>query len=132
MVLERRAALSLIRPKILVTRRLPAAVEERMATLFEATLNRADTPMTADQLVEALAGCEVLVSSITDRIDARLVSRIPESVKLIAQFGFHEVRCAPVHSHSANPPSRGAKPSQSVRLRSMSLVSPAGFEPATY
>jgi glyoxylate reductase len=70
-----------------VTRRLPEAVEQRMATLFEATFNPTDTPYTPDRLVAALADCEVLVSSITDRIDAGVISRIPESVKLIAQFG---------------------------------------------
>ncbi|RYE07291.1 MAG: D-glycerate dehydrogenase [Hyphomicrobiales bacterium] len=58
-----------------------------MATLFEATLNPDDTPYTADALVAALAGKDVLVSSITDRLDAALIARLPESVKLIAQFG---------------------------------------------
>ncbi len=79
--------MSLLRPKILVTRRLPAPVEERMATLFEARLNSADAPYSADALIAALAGQEVLVSSITDRLDADLIARIPPTVKLIAQFG---------------------------------------------
>ncbi len=87
MVLERRAPLTSPRPKILVTQRLPAPVQERMATLFDATFNENDTAYTADALVEKLQGCAVLVSSITDRIDATLIARIPESVKLIAQFG---------------------------------------------
>ena len=58
-----------------------------MATLFEARFNADDTPYSASALVKALAGCEVLVSSITDRIDAELISQLPPSVKLIAQFG---------------------------------------------
>jgi glyoxylate reductase len=87
MVLERRFDLSLIRPKILVTRRLPEAVEGRMATLFEARFNREDVPYTADALIAALDGSDVLVSSITDRIDSELIARFPPSVKLIAQFG---------------------------------------------
>jgi glyoxylate reductase len=78
---------SLIRPKVVVTRRLPGPVEQRMATLFEAKFNPDDIPYTADALVAALGGQDVLVSSITDRIDAGLISRLPESVKLIAQFG---------------------------------------------
>jgi glyoxylate reductase len=78
---------SLIRPKILVTRRLPEPVEQRMATLFEARFNRDDAPLSADRLIAALEGRQVLVSSITDRIDADLIARIPETVKLIAQFG---------------------------------------------
>ncbi len=79
--------MSLIKPKILVTRKLPGPVEQRMATLFEAKFNTEDTPYSADSLVAALDGCDVLVSSITDRIDAELIARIPETVKLIAQFG---------------------------------------------
>jgi glyoxylate reductase len=70
-----------------VTRRLPAQVEARMATLFEASLNMSDAPLSADALIEGLAGKDVLVSSITDRLDADLIARLPESVKLIAQFG---------------------------------------------
>ena len=87
MVTERHPRVTATRPKILVTRRLPEAVEQRMATLFEARFNPADAPYSADALVAALAGSDVLVSSITDRIDIDLISRLPESVKLIAQFG---------------------------------------------
>jgi glyoxylate reductase len=73
--------------KILVTRRLPAAVEERMAALFEARFNSDDTPYSAGGLIAALAGRDVLVSSITDRLDAALIAKLPKSVRLIAQFG---------------------------------------------
>ncbi|HZY68297.1 MAG TPA: D-glycerate dehydrogenase [Devosia sp.] len=76
-----------VRPKILVTRRLPEAVEERMSALFDARFNPDDTSYSADALVAALEGCEVLVSSITDRLDAGLIARFPPSVRLIAQFG---------------------------------------------
>jgi len=75
------------RPRILVTRRLPATIEARMATLFETDVNEGDVPLTGDDLVEGLAGKDVLVSSITDRIDAGLIARLPQSVRLIAQFG---------------------------------------------
>jgi glyoxylate reductase len=79
--------LALQNPRILVSRKLPLAVETRMATLFDAQLNTADIPLSADMLVEGLQGRQVLVSAITDRIDAALIARLPESVKLIAQFG---------------------------------------------
>jgi glyoxylate reductase len=75
------------KPKILVTRRLPAQVEARMATLFDASFNATDAPLSADDLVTQLGGKDVLVSSITDRLDADLIGRLPQSVKLIAQFG---------------------------------------------
>ena len=58
-----------------------------MATLFEACFNAADAPYSPDRLVADLDGRDVLVSSITDRIDQALIARLPHSVKLIAQFG---------------------------------------------
>lgn len=79
--------MSVTKPRVLVTRRLPVAVEARMATLFEASLNLSDVPFEADGLVAGLADKDVLVSSITDRIDAGLIARLPKRVKLIAQFG---------------------------------------------
>ena len=70
-----------------MTRRLPAQIEKRMATLFEADFNVADQPLSADAIIARLAGCDVLVSAITDRIDADLIARLPPTVKLVAQFG---------------------------------------------
>ena len=75
------------KPKVLVTRRLPETIEARMATLFETDVNEGDVTLTADDIIEGLAGKDVLVSSITDRIDADLIKRLPPSVRLIAQFG---------------------------------------------
>jgi glyoxylate reductase len=75
------------RPRIFVTRRLPEPIEARMATLFEARFSTADTALAAEDILAGLEGREVLVSSITDRIDAALIARLPESVRLIAQFG---------------------------------------------
>ena len=75
------------KPKILVTRRLPETIEARMATLFETDVNDADETLTADDILAGLVGKDVLVSTITDRIDAALIARLPPSVRLIAQFG---------------------------------------------
>lgn len=58
-----------------------------MATLFDARFNPTDAPLSANDLLSQLDGQDVLVSSITDRLDADLIARLPESVKLIAQFG---------------------------------------------
>jgi glyoxylate reductase len=75
------------RPRILVTRRLPETIEARMATLFETDVNENDVQLTGDDLIAGLEGKDVLVSSITDRIDADLIARLPPTVRLIAQFG---------------------------------------------
>lgn len=75
------------KPKILVTRRLPETIEARMATLFETDVNDGDVTLTGDDIIAGLEGKDVLVSSITDRVDADLIARLPKSVRLIAQFG---------------------------------------------
>ena len=75
------------KPKILVTRRLPQSIEARMATLFETDVNEGDVTLTGDDILAGLENKDVLVSSITDRIDADLIARMPKSVRLIAQFG---------------------------------------------
>lgn len=75
------------KPKILVTRRLPETIEARMATLFETDVNETDQTLTAEDILAGVAGKDVLVSTITDRIDADLIARLPQSVRLIAQFG---------------------------------------------
>ncbi|WP_304186982.1 D-glycerate dehydrogenase [Phenylobacterium aquaticum] len=75
------------KPKVVVTRKLPDPVETRMCELFDTQLNLSDRPMTPDELVEALATAEVLVPTVTDRIDSRILSRAGPNLRLIANFG---------------------------------------------
>ena len=58
-----------------------------MRELFDTELNLTDQPMGQDELLDALQRAEVLVPTITDRIDSRLLSRAAPSLKLIANFG---------------------------------------------
>src|SRR5579871_1549296 len=75
------------KPKVVVTRRLPAPIEARMSELFDATLNPDDAPMSRAALVGAVAEAEVLVPTITDRIDAELIAAAGPQLRLIANFG---------------------------------------------
>jgi glyoxylate reductase len=75
------------KPKVVVTRKLPAPIEARMAELFEVRLNPTDQAMAPAALVEALADAEVLVPTITDRIDAKLIAAAGPSLRMIANFG---------------------------------------------
>ncbi|MEE2996737.1 MAG: D-glycerate dehydrogenase [Pseudomonadota bacterium] len=75
------------KPVIVVTRRLTPDVEKRMKELFEARLNVTDTPMSAEEIIAACDAARVLVPTVTDWIDADLISLLPASVKLIANFG---------------------------------------------
>jgi glyoxylate reductase len=75
------------RPKTVVTRRLPVAVEARLAELFDVDLRGDDQPMDAAALADAVAVAEVLVPTVTDDIDASVVAAAGPNLKLIANFG---------------------------------------------
>ncbi len=75
------------RLKVVVTRRLPDAVETRMSELFDVTLSPDDVPMTREQLTAAVRDADILVPTITDQIDAGLLAQASERLKLIASYG---------------------------------------------
>ena len=75
------------RPKVVVTRKLPAPIETRMAELFDVTLNVDDQPMSQQDLAAAVRTADVLVPTVTDRIDLGVLSQAGEGLKLIANFG---------------------------------------------
>src|SRR5580704_8025622 len=75
------------KPKVIVTRKLPDAIETRMCELFDTELNVDDTQMGAEALVAAMARADVLASTITDRLDGAMIARAGEQLKLIANFG---------------------------------------------
>ncbi|WP_310498738.1 D-glycerate dehydrogenase [Sandarakinorhabdus sp.] len=83
------ASASRPRPRVIVTRRLPHAVETRMAELFDVELNLTDTPFTAQQLAQAARDCDVLVPTVTDHVDAAVFAAAAEGgrLKLCANFG---------------------------------------------
>lgn len=59
----------------------------RMSELFDVTLREDDTPMTTDELAEAMANADVLVPTITDQLNAALLARAGDRLKLIANYG---------------------------------------------
>ncbi|MGE0769588.1 MAG: 2-hydroxyacid dehydrogenase [Hyphomicrobiaceae bacterium] len=75
------------RPLVIVTRKLPDVVETRMRELFDARLNVDDHPLTREEMVAAVQSAEVLVPTVTDRIDRSILSQAGPSLKLIANFG---------------------------------------------
>jgi glyoxylate reductase len=75
------------KPLVIVTRKLPDAIETRMRELFDTRLNHDDVPMTQAQLIEAVQQADVLVPTVTDRIDSKVLVRAGEKLKLIANFG---------------------------------------------
>jgi glyoxylate reductase len=75
------------KPLVVVTRKLPDIVETRMRELFDARLNLDDKPMSQAELAETAKSADVLVPTVTDRIDAALLSKAGDKLKLIANFG---------------------------------------------
>ena len=75
------------RPRVIVTRRLPETVETRMAELFDVTLNLSDEPLSRKQMEAAVTEADVLVPTVTDEIDSKLIAKAGPQLKLIANFG---------------------------------------------
>jgi glyoxylate reductase len=75
------------RLSVVVTRRLPDPVEQRLGELFDVRLRDEDTPMTREALIAAVQEADVLVPTLTDRIDAGLIGQAGERLKLIANYG---------------------------------------------
>jgi lactate dehydrogenase-like 2-hydroxyacid dehydrogenase len=74
------------RPRILVTRRWPAAAEAALAERFEVTLNEADVPMTADQLRQALADYDAVLPTVSDKLSASVFEGEIRT-KILGNFG---------------------------------------------
>ncbi len=72
---------------VIITRKLPELVEQRMGELFDARFNRTDLPMDVAGLKQAVAEADVLVPTVTDRIDADVIAAAGPKLKLIANFG---------------------------------------------
>ncbi|WP_323040434.1 D-glycerate dehydrogenase [Gemmobacter sp.] len=75
------------RLSVVVTRRLPEAVETRMTELFDVTLRDPDTRMSRDELAAAMRAADVLVPCVTDQIDANLLAQAGDKLRLIANYG---------------------------------------------
>jgi glyoxylate reductase len=75
------------RPFVIVTRKLPDPIETRMMELFACRLNLDDKPLSKGELIAAIGEADVLVPTVTDRIDAEVLDHAGPTLKLIASFG---------------------------------------------
>src|SRR5580698_3509438 len=75
------------KPLVVVTRKLPDSIETRMRELFDARLNLDDTPLTQEQLVEAVRTADILVPTVPDHIGEEVLKQADSKLKLIANFG---------------------------------------------
>src|SRR4029078_3021189 len=89
------------KPLVIVTRKLPDAIETRLMELFDTRLNADDKPLGAGALIGAAKAADVLVPTVTYRIDSRILSQAGPRLKLIASFG-----TGVDHTALATPPPR--------------------------
>ena len=75
------------KPVVFLTRRLPESTETRMRELFDARLREEDTPLAHAELCAAVETADVLVPTVTDRIDSEVIAAAGDQLKLIASFG---------------------------------------------
>jgi glyoxylate reductase len=75
------------KPLVIVTRKLPDVVETRLKELFNTRLSDADRPLSQAELVAAVKEAEVIVPTVTDRIDKGVINQAGDQLKLIANFG---------------------------------------------
>lgn len=86
----------MVKPSIYVTRRLPENVERKLSQLFNVTLNRDDSLPSADALLHAAQNADGLLVTITDRLDAELITALSDRLRIIATFsvGFDHIDVA--------------------------------------
>ena len=72
--------------KILITRKLIRDCEDRASKLFDAKLNTNDELYSQKKLIEQSNGCDGILTSLTDKMDAETINSLPESVKIISNF----------------------------------------------
>ncbi|SON55761.1 Glycerate dehydrogenase [Hartmannibacter diazotrophicus] len=75
------------KPKVLVTRRWPEAVEAKLKELYDVTLNESDVPMTADEMRQALMDYDAFCPTVSDKVDASVLDVSGARTKIIASYG---------------------------------------------
>ena len=74
------------KPKVLVTRRWPRAVERRMEEIFDLDLNTSDAPLTEADLCAALGRYDAILPTVTDRLPAAVFDAAPRT-RILANYG---------------------------------------------
>ncbi len=81
------------KPVVIVTHKLPDVIETRLRELFDTRLNESDRPLSRNELIEALKRADVIVPTITDRLDATVLAEAGPQLKMIANYanGFDNI-----------------------------------------
>ncbi|WP_341898308.1 D-glycerate dehydrogenase [Ferrovibrio terrae] len=121
------------RPVVLVTRKLPPAVEARATRDYDARLNPDDRIYTADALLAAAAGADAMLICTSEKITADLVSRLPASIKAISTFsvGYEHIDVAACRARGivvANTPGAMTEATANIAMLLMLGAARRGYE----
>ena len=72
--------------KILITRRLLKACEEKASKIFETNFNDNDELYSQSKVIEMSKGCDGILTSLTDKMDATTINKLPDSIKILSNF----------------------------------------------
>jgi len=75
------------KPKVIVTRKWPQAVEKKLKSQFDVTLNESDEALTADQLADAMRNADAVCPTVTDKMTAEVLGTDNRRAKMIGNFG---------------------------------------------
>jgi lactate dehydrogenase-like 2-hydroxyacid dehydrogenase len=75
------------KPRVVVTRRWPEEVEAQLTEHFDVQLNPEDRPFDKDALKDAFVSADAVFPTVTDPIDADVLSADPLRTRLIGNFG---------------------------------------------
>ena len=76
-----------MRTKLLLTRRWPEPVEDYLRSRYDVAFNASDEPMTEDALGAAARSCEILCTTVTDRLSARVLDQPDCKLRLVCNYG---------------------------------------------
>ncbi|WP_031434940.1 2-hydroxyacid dehydrogenase [Methylomarinum vadi] len=75
------------KPKVLVTRKWPASVEEKLKSLYDVTLNKDDRPLSTDELKQALRDYDAVCPAVCDALPAAVINVADKRCRILANFG---------------------------------------------
>jgi len=96
------------RPVVVVTRRLPEPVQQALARAFDARLNPDDRPLGDEGLRQALRSADALLTTVTDKVTADVLSVDPRRARLVANFGvgFNNIDVDAAKARGSRSPTR--------------------------
>ena len=90
------------KPRVIISRRWPEAVEQYLAERYDVVINESDTPMSADEMRAALTDCDAFCPTVSDRVDAEVLGVEGLRARVIGNFGVGST------TSTSKPPAHGA------------------------